>query len=233
MSLKYFAVFILMLTVVGCSSLPPKSEAIYDTLVMDTSLRGVVGSCAALGDAEKRTIVVARNQWWQNNASYVLAADWGLLKLNWDDAHTAAESQRALMGLALLENIQNESLANQADLLKGKASTDSCEKVAKKIAKGKYDIDNNKSAVKILDTLKADRLNVEGEASVARSINNRYRKYGRSLFVVEKALRETGCNAPNISLLRNSWPLEVYDATCNETGYLLVRCEWGRCEIKR
>lgn len=233
MSCKYLAVFILVVSFAGCSTMPPKSEAIYDALVIDTSLRGVVGACAVLGEAEKRNIVIARNQWWQNNASYVLAADWGLLKLNWDDAHSGAESQRALMGLALLENIQNESLVNQADLLKGKASTDSCENVAKKIIKGKYDIDNNKSAVKILEALKADRINVEGEASVARSINNRYRKYGRSLFVVEKALRETGCSEPNISLLRNSWPLEVYDATCNETDYLIVRCEWGRCEIKR
>jgi hypothetical protein len=233
MPFKLLCTLIMALLFVSCSSLPPKSEAIYDTLMIDNSLRGAVGSCAALGDTEKRVIVAARNNWWRTNSSYVMAADWGLLKLNWDDAHKSAESQRVLLGLALLENIQSESAQKQSSLLKGKATTASCEKLAKSIDKGKFDVSKSKSTVKILDALNADRKNVEGVAATAQSINNRYRKYGRSLFVVEKALREAGCSSANISLLRNSWPLEVYDATCNETDYILVRCEWGRCELKR
>ncbi|MBU2863183.1 hypothetical protein KO489_04965 [Reinekea forsetii] len=222
-----------MAFLVGCTSMPKKTETIYEALVVDTSLRSVVNQCAALGSEEKKMIVEARNSWWQRNASHVMAADWGLLKLNWDDAHANAQSQRALMSMALLENIQEESKLENTRLIKVPVTTKQCQKLAEKMSKGKLDLAQSKADETILKALNDDRVNVEGQAQVAQSINNRYRKYGRSLFVVEKTLREAGCSKPTISLIRNAWPIEVFDATCNQSEYLLVQCDWGRCEIKR
>jgi len=218
---------------VGCASLPPQTEAIHEALVIDAALREATDQCAVVGSGERRLAERERVEWWKRNGSYVLAADYGILQLNWEDAPEKSEPQRAVLAMQLLENIQIESALLLDDWFGDYEESNECEKLFKQVNKGKFDLDDNKKRKKILDTLVGKRQDMSNDAELARSINSRYRKYGRSLFVVEKALKVAGCSTPNIALLRNSWPIEVYDAVCSQKDYLLVKCEWGRCEIKR
>ena len=57
------------------------------------------------------------------------------------------------------------------------------------------------------------------------------KEYGRSFYVVEKMAKRNGCSGAEVHLLKNAWPHEVYDASCPDGSYLLMRCEWGNCLI--
>jgi hypothetical protein len=97
---------------------------------------------------------------------------------------------------------------------------------------GRNDLSREQRYFETLVTLQNEREVLDSDVEQAVSINARYRRYGRSLFVVEQHMARQGCNEPQIALLRNAWPLEVYDAICADQSYYLVQCEWGRCDVK-
>lgn len=227
----FTAVF--LLTLVSCSSLPPKTEAIHTTLVTDAALRNATQTCAELGVEERRLAERERVNWWRRNGNYVMAADYGLLQLNWDGSPQSAEEQRAVLAMQVLENIQKDSDLLFADWFGDYQESKDCQSLFTQVSKGRYDVEDNKKNAEVLTQISSERQSVSADAEQARSINSRYRKYGRSLYIVEQQLQEVGCSAPKISLLRNSWPLETYDAVCAQQDYILVKCEWGRCELKR
>jgi hypothetical protein len=228
-----FFVLCLSLALFSCSSLPPKTEAIHNALVLDSALRQAAEQCGNISQEDRRLAERERALWWSRNGNWVVAADYGMLQLNWDLAAKEFDGQRAVLGMQLLEQIQLDSDDMSAKWVGDSETSQKCEKLFKSVAKGKLDLDQSKKHLKSLNELSDSRSDVSKVAEIARSINSRYRKYGRSLFVVEKTLKETGCSNPQISLLRNSWPIEVYDAACSQKDYLLVKCEWGRCEVKR
>ena len=224
--------FILFL-LVGCSSMPPRTEVIHEALVTDAAMRSAVLQCATMSQEDRQIAEKERVGWWQRNGKWVSAADYGLLQLAWDKSEPRLEEHRALVSMSLLEN----TLLDAEDLRKkwlgdGQKSS-GCQTLFNRVAKGKLDLDRTKKQKNVLEQLNLERVDVSEQAQAARSINARYRKYGRSLFVVEKELKQAGCSDPKVALLRNSWPIEVYDAVCSQQDYMLVKCEWGRCEVKR
>lgn len=229
--MRFLSVIFLML-LVSCSSLPPKTEAIHITLVTDAALRNATQTCAELGVEERRFAERERVSWWRRNGNFVMAADYGLLQLNWDDSPQSAEHQRAVLAMQVLENIQTDSELLYADWFGDYQESKDCKSLFGQVAKGKYDVEGDKKIAEVLAQISSEKQSVSADAERARSINSRYRKYGRSLYIVEKELQDVGCRAPKISLLRNSWPLETYDAVCSQQDYILVKCEWGRCELK-
>jgi hypothetical protein len=218
---------------VGCSSLPPKTEAIHNALVTDTALRYSAQACARLGPEERQLATREHSAWWQRNNRLVLGADYGLLDLNWQELPKGAETQRAVLAMQVLELVQEDAESLSASWFGDRQESEDCEKIFKQVNKGKLDLSKPKKQAEVLQTFYDARVSLDDKTDAARSINSRYRKYGRSLFVVEKELKEAGCSAPNISMLRNSWPIEVYDAACSANEYLIVKCEWGQCDVKR
>jgi hypothetical protein len=196
-------------------------------------MRSAVLQCATNSQEDRQIAEKERVGWWQRNGQWVTAADYGLLQLTWDNSNTQNESQRAILSMSLLENTLEDAEALRKKWLGDSHQTNSCQKLFNRVAKGKLDLDRSKKQLAILSDLNQEQQDVSADAQAARSINNRYRKYGRSLFVVEKELKQSGCSSPNIALLRNSWPIEIYDAVCSQQDYMLVKCEWGRCEVKR
>lgn len=222
-------VFLLM----SCSSMPEQTEAIHEALTTDSAIRQAVTLCAPTDIAVRRQATREQLDWWQRNRDYVLGADFGLLALNWDQANDASEAERAVLAMQVLEFIQTDSQAQLTGWLGQKPSAGECSRLFDKVADGKYDLDRPRRQADLLQSYYQNRQPLKSELTASRSINTRYRKYGRSLFLVEKELQQIGCAQPTVSLLRNSWPLEVYDAVCQSDDYLLVKCEWGRCDVKR
>ena len=231
MRLVFF--FVSLFWLVGCSSVPTQSQAIHTALVTDNVLREAVASCKLHGGETRRMAERGQLDWWRRNGHFVLAADYGVLQLNWHAYREQSEAQRALNGMALLENIQLDAQTQLNDWLGQSASAGKCDKLFSRVQKGSLDLTKKSSIERELSKLHQQRQDLTADAASLRSINNRYRKYGRSLFNAEEALREAGCSEPNLALLRNSWPLEVYDSICSADDYVLVTCHWGRCEIKR
>lgn len=231
--LRPIALLAAVLVFVGCSSLPPKTEAIHTALVTDSALRYTAQTCAQLGPEERQLAVREHSAWWQRNNRLVLGADYGLLELNWQELPKGSETQRAVLAMQVLELVQDDAQSLSSKWFGDRQETEDCEKVFKQVSKGKMDLTKPKKQAELLQTFYDARISLDDKADAARSINSRYRKYGRSLFVVERKLKEAGCGSPNISMLRNSWPIEVYDAACSASEYLIVKCEWGQCEVKR
>lgn len=224
-----FAVFLF----VSCSSLPEKTEAIHNALTTDAALREAAVLCGSTGLEVRRQATREQLDWWQRNRAYVLGADYGLLDLNWARSNENSEQPRAVLAMQTLEHIQTDSVMQLQRWLGEQASAGECNRLFERVADGKLDLDSPRDQADLLTGYYQNRQSLSADTASARSINSRYRKYGRSLFIVEKELQETGCSDPTISLLRNAWPIEVYDAVCQQDDYLLVKCEWGRCDVKR
>ncbi|MDX1472718.1 MAG: hypothetical protein R3309_01040 [Reinekea sp.] len=231
--MRFIVSLISLFLLLGCSSAPLKTTAIHQALVTDSAIRQAVEHCVDLGVEESRLAMREQQNWWLRNNTLVLAADYGVLELNWEQVPDEAESQRAVLAIQTLERIQLDANDQVERWFGDYDETDDCRKVFGNVAKGRLDLARDKKLADELTAIAQRRQSVSNDAESARSINTRYRKYGRSLFVVEKVLREAGCSKPNVALLRNSWPLEVYDAVCTPQDYLLVKCEWGRCDVKR
>ena len=114
--MKIFPALFLMSVLVGCSSVPPKTEAIHNALVTDSALRQASSQCALVDQESRRIAEKERLAWWQRNQKWVEAADFGILQLNWQDTPGNVEADRAILAMQLLEGIQADAKAqvNQA-----------------------------------------------------------------------------------------------------------------------
>ncbi|MEJ2042919.1 MAG: hypothetical protein P8X89_06565 [Reinekea sp.] len=225
--------FIMVLITAACSSLPPQTDAIHEALTTNIALRSATRQCADLGGEMRDQAEIGYSDWWWRNQKLVQAADYGLLQLNWETSQKVTEEQHAVLGIQLLEMLVVDSTKQVSDWLGSQVRNRDCQKLFTQVEEGRLDLDRSRSIAKTLNELSQQRESVAEDAERARSINARYRKYGRSMTLAEKLLRESGCRTSKLSLLRNSWPLEVYDTVCGQDDYVLVKCLWGRCEIKR
>ena len=230
--MKVYPLLLVVALFTACSSVPPQTQAIHKALTTNLALRSATVKCVGLANATERQVKQKYSSWWQRNRQFVQAADYGLLKLNWDASQPATEEQHAVLGMQQLELLMLDSQAQLAEWLGAEASDKSCLKLFDQVGEGDLDLDRRRDDTEVLNALFLERAAYSADVDAARAINARYRKYGRSLYIVEEALRKTGCGEPTISMLRNSWPLEVYDAVCEADNYRLVECVWGRCEVK-
>jgi hypothetical protein len=217
----------------GCASLPtPRSEAIHYALTTDASLRELASQCQPVSAQLESQVAQTQRDWWRRNGAVVSAADYGLLQLNWAQHSVPVEEQRAYLSMQLLEMVQTDADAQVSDWLDGQPARNCADELAE-FQDGKRDLSRNSDHFETLVSLQNDEKVQMSDVDQARVINARYRRYGRSLFVVEQKLQAQGCNRPQISMLRNEWPLEVYDAVCSDSSYVLMQCEWGRCDMRR
>ncbi|WP_394169278.1 hypothetical protein [Saccharospirillum alexandrii] len=217
----------------GCASLPtPRSEAIHYALTTDASLRELASQCQSLSPQLESKATQTQRDWWRRNGAAVSAADYGLLQLNWDQQTAPIEDQRAYLSMQVIEMVQSDASEQVTDWLDDRPERN-CERELTAFQDGERDLSRNSDHFETLVTLQNDEKQQMADVDQARVINARYRRFGRSLFVVEQKLQAQGCNQPQVSILRNEWPLEVYDAVCSDSSYVLMQCEWGRCDTLR
>lgn len=234
MPFRVLSAFVTVLILAGCASLPtPRSEAIHYALTTDATLRELANECARMSPELRTLAVQAQRDWWRRNGNIVAAADYGLLQLNWDDARQPVEDQRAYLSMQILEMVQDNADTQVAEWTEGKKAGEECEDQLVRYRDGKADLSREKKYFETLVALQNEKERLTTDVDQARVINAHYRKYGRSLFVVEQKVQVLGCDRPQISMLRNAWPLEVYDAVCSDQSYLLIQCEWGRCDVRQ
>lgn len=234
MSLRVLSACLVVVLCAGCASLPtPRSEAIHFALAEDATLRELASQCARLSPELRSAATQAQRDWWRRNGNVVAAADYGLLQLNWEDAREPLEDQRAYLSMQILEMVQDDADTQVGEWLEGRRAERNCERRLAEFRDGERDLSRDRGHFETLVVLQNEEERLDQDVEQARVINARYRKYGRSLFVVEEKVQTLGCNQPQISMLRNAWPLEVYDAVCSDSTYLLIQCEWGRCETRR
>lgn len=219
---------------VGCSSNPlsPKGEAVYYALEADTLLRTWEESCKAVDLDVRQKALLARQNWWERNGTFVEAADFGLaydmIKISDDRAETGAR-----LALAVTWNIVEDAEQQVAKRLATGDAVKTCTAVMQAYNKGQHDLRDNKKHYKQLVELQALK-QVKGsdlklkQASVER-VNQK--EFGRSFYVVEKTAARYGCSNAKVKLIKNNWPTELYDVSCPDNSGFFVQCEWGNCRL--
>ena len=229
MTSKLIPLLLLPIVLAACSSAPIGDVAINHALQEEATLREVADQCKDLGGAVRTSAFQARKDWWKRNGAIVRAADNGFLH-NIDASFGERDQSSALTAITVTYQLTENAAVEANGILSSGNPEKGCLKILEEYESGVRDLNNDKKMreayVNLQNQAKADFAQLKkAKGKVAKN-----RKYGRSLFVVENKLKQQGCTQPNISLLRNSWPLEVYDAQCADKSYFLVRCQWGKCE---
>ncbi len=224
---------LLLSLLVGCSSAPQSStgQAVYYALQTDVQLRLWVDHCQNMSGKLKQVAWQAKSNWWRRNGAFVEGADYGLTReimlVSGDRDVTGANIALGITAQAVqdaeaeMRLILDES-GNQEKL---------CLNMLSKFNDGDYDLrDNNQFYPTLVDLQRRAQQNGQElqEKSATLAINKQ-RKFGRSLYVVEKLAKRSGCPGANVKVIKSDWPHEVYDVQCPDNSYILVRCEWGNC----
>lgn len=219
----------------ACSSAPQSStgQAIYYALQTDVQLRLWSDHCSQIDPQVKQKAWQAQKNWWQRNGAFVEGADYGLTRevmlVSGDRDVTGAN-----VALGVTTQVVEDAEAEMASILKESGDQKKlCLNMLAKFNDGEYDLrDNNQFYPTLVDLQRRserDGKNLE-EKSAALEVKKQ-RKFGRSLYVVEKLSKRAGCPGGKAKVIKADWPNEVYDVTCPDKSYILVRCEWGNCVI--
>ena len=225
---------LVLLFLVGCAA--PKSstsEAVYYALQTDVQLRLWVEHCEGINGKVKQVAWQAKKNWWRRNGAFVEGADYGLTReimlVSGDRDVTGAN-----VAMGLTSQVVNEAEKEMQAILDSSSNQQKlCLNMLGKFNDGAYDLrDNNKYYPTLVDLQRRaqrDGTNLE-EKSAALAVGKQ-RKFGRSLYAVEKLAKRSGCPGANVKVIKADWPHEVYDVQCPDKSYVLVRCEWGNCLI--
>jgi hypothetical protein len=219
---------------VGCAA--PKSstgEAVYYALQTDVQLRLWVEHCESINGRVKQVAWQAKTNWWRRNGAFVEGADYGLTReimlVSGDRDVTGAN-----IALGVTFQLVSEAEEEMQFILDNSSNQQKlCLNMLAKFNDGDYDLrDNNQFYPTLVDLQRrAQRDGKDLEEKSAALAVNKQRKFGRSLYAVEKLAKRSGCPGASVKVIKADWPNEVYDVQCPDNSYVLVRCEWGNCLI--
>jgi hypothetical protein len=219
----------------GCSSAPQSStgQAVYYALQTDVQLRLWVEHCQGMSNKAKQAAWQAKKNWWRRNGAFVEGADYGLTReimlVSGDRDVTAAN-----IALGVTTQVVEDAESEMKEILvESGDQQELCLNMLSKFNDGDYDLrDNNQFYPTLVDLQRrAQRDGQKLEEKAAALVVKKQRKFGRSLYVVEKLAKRSGCPGANVKVIKTDWPHEVYDVQCPDKSYILIRCEWGNCLV--
>jgi hypothetical protein len=181
----------------ACSSAPQSStgQAIYYALQTDVQLRLWSDHCSQIDPQVKQKAWQAQRNWWQRNGAFVEGADYGLTRevmlVSGDRDVTGAN-----VALGVTTQVVEDAEAEVASILKESGDQKKlCLNMLAKFNDGEYDLrDNNQFYPTLVDLQRRserDGKNLEEKAAALEV--KKQRKFGRSLYVVEKLAKRSGC----------------------------------------
>lgn len=221
----------LFLTGCASSQLSPKGDAIFYALQADTMMNTWRYECAQVSGRANYAAEAARADWWQRNGDKVEAADFGLAYNLVTVTDTRIDTgARVAMGLTM--EVQERAMTTVRNKLEGTSDKESlCVDTLEDYREGKWDIKGSEEIEAALESLEktavADREDFKLRKSMVETATGK--RYGRSLYVVEKLSEQEGCDREGAGLIKGEWPYEIYNVQCEDKPLSIVRCEWGRC----
>lgn len=226
---------IALILMVGCASAPKSNtgDAVYHALQTDAQLRFWADRCDGINGKTKQAAWQAKKNWWKRNGAFVEGADYGLTReimlVSGDRDVTAAN-----IALGVTTQVVEDAEREVEGLLSETGNHEQlCLNVLGKFNDGDYDLrDNNQYYPILVDLQRRSQRNGKQLMDERAALElKKKRKFGRSLYVVEKLAKRTGCPNGAVKIIKSDWPHEVYDVQCPDKSYILVRCEWGNCLV--
>lgn len=220
-------------TVVGCASSGAKytNEAVAYALSTEAELRALVAACDRVSGPASAEAREADREWWRRNATMMQAADYGFIRELGSFADSRREESLVLFTMNAGYSLDQQMQANVAKRLDTRNPERVCLQELASFRTGDRDLSRSARHYTELVALSAEARIDQNALRSSRAPASANRDFGRSFYQTESALAAIGCRQANISMLKNDWPMEVYEAQCQDTSYHLVRCEWNRCEV--
>lgn len=236
MSFKAWSAALAFTLLVGCSSVPkqsPTGQAVYFALQTNVQLRLWAEHCENMSGAAKQAAWQAKQNWWRRNGAFVEGADYGLTR---DIMQVTGERDvtGANIALGITTQVVEEAEQEVQTLLRESGNQQAlCLTMLSKFNDGDFDLrDNNQLYPALVDLQRSAQQKGQSLEEKAASLAiKKERKFGRSLYLVEKIAKRSGCPNASVKVIKSDWPHEVYDVQCPDESYILVRCEWGNCLV--
>jgi len=217
----------------GCASnqLSPKGDAIFYALQADTMMNTWRYECAAVSGRANYAAETARADWWQRNGDAVEAADFGLA-YNLITVTDTRLDTGARVAMGLTWEVQERAVQTVRNKLEGASDKEAlCVKILGEYQAGEWDIKGSEEIQQALSSLEATAAKEQGTYRERKGMveTSTGKRYGRSLYVVEKLSDQQSCDRSGVSLIKGEWPYEIYNVECDDQPLSIVRCEWGRC----
>lgn len=218
----------------GCAQTPQlsaKGDAIFYALQADTMMNTWRYECAKVSSRANYLAESARTDWWRRNGNLVEAADFGLA-YNLVTVTDTRQDTGARVAMALTWEVQERATELVSKKLNSAEDKDAlCAKILADYRKGDWDIKGSEAIQTALQSMKqqANTDREDYDLKRGRIEAKTGKRYGRSLYVVEKFAEQEGCEKSSVQLIKGEWPYEIYDVVCDEKPFMLMRCEWGRC----
>lgn len=233
--LKKLILALSAMTLVACSGIErtPDEQAIQYALVNDVMVRKMSDECSKVSVVAKQAAWRGYRSWWKRNASLVEAADFGLsynlVTLTDNRLETGA---RYAMGLTF--DIVADAEQRVAKMLESGDREATCVDVMGEYQDGSKDLRENEEMYGYLVKIQQRASNEANDhyLKIAKIESKRGEKYSRSAYVVERLVKRNGCVSPKVRTLKTDGPNEVLEATCADSSFMLVRCEWRNCKIQ-
>ncbi|MFC3853093.1 hypothetical protein ACFOSD_09645 [Salinispirillum marinum] len=218
---------------VGCAAPSAKytNEAVAYALATEAELRALVAACDGVSGPASAAAREADQEWWRRNATMMQAADYGFItELNGfvDDRRTESLALFTMNAGFALDEQMRERVAGKLDTRNPERI---CLQELANFRAGDRDLNQDDRHYAELVALSTEARVDQNALRSSRTPTAANREFGRSFYQAEQALSAVGCQQADISMLKNSWPLEVYEAQCRDMTYHLVRCEWNRCNV--
>ena len=217
----------------GCaqSQLSPEGDAIFYALQADTMMNMWRRECGEVSGRASHVAENARTDWWRRNGELVKGADFGLA---YNMVVVADERVETGARVAMAMTWEVQKRAENTVLKRLDSASDKeklCLKILNEYSKGKWDIKGSEEMESTLLELKNMSTEREDDFDIRRGMVeiNTGKRYGRSLYVVEKMAEKLNCGKEGVKLIKGAWPYEVYNVDCADKPLLLMRCEWGNC----
>ncbi len=233
MTRALFSVFAVAAFLTGCASnqLSPKGDAIFYALQADTMMNTWRYECAAVSGRANYAAETARADWWQRNGDAVEAADFGLA-YNLITVTDTRLDTGARVAMGLTWEVQERAVQTVRNKLDGASDKEAlCVKVLGEYQSGEWDIKGSEEIQQALVSLEATAASEQDTYRERKGMVETAtgKRYGRSLYVVEKLSDQQSCDRSGVSLIKGEWPYEIYNVECDDQPLSIVRCEWGRC----
>lgn len=225
---------LLSVLIAACSgNRKPQEEAIYQTLVEDVTFRKLAEHCVSVGKRSEHQVWRAKKEWWDRNSVIVEAADYGfsynMINLSGDRQQTGA---RYAMGLSF--DVVHDAEARANEIIKDGLDEEECIELMSAYRNGDNDLSTDEKRysllVKLMQDMKQQGQDLEIEQ--AKIINKTGESFSRSSMNARRLAHRTICPGAKITTLKSEWPLEIFEAVCNDSSYVLIECNWGSCSSR-
>ena len=249
MMVWHFRVMMLwVIALMGCAAYPPEKPVIVEytqaqrsaameyALTKNLVLQALVDQCQPINDSARVYAQQVQQHWWQTNWPLVAAANAEMEAQTQEQQLRLGDITGQLLLIRFIYLAEQRSVTHlMQDIKKSTNGENTCRIHLDPYANGQQDLQDSEHGPVLTFIMQTDYPQVVASAPrLVPQVVNRFKaeyNVGRSLYEVEKIVRERLCPVPEVLNVFNRWPREMYGAYCEKKDPSLIVCEWGECTV--